>query len=133
MPTSLDDAHLALSSRQAPFHRSMQARTSPNSRVRAANQNPEDERIAPVLHAIGGPTSHYGCPLLALSGRSLSLLPMSANDPKRTFQRSRDGIGRVFAVGKSSIPMPDTVRLTARQKIAVLIDYNDHGLGVLPE
>lgn len=35
--------------------------------------------------------------------------------------------------GESSIPMPDTVRLTARQKIAVLIDYNDHGLGVLPE
>ena len=34
---------------------------------------------------------------------------------------------------ESSIPMPATVRLTVRQKIAVLIDYNHHGLGVLPE
>ena len=34
---------------------------------------------------------------------------------------------------ESSIPMPETVRLTVRQKIAVLIDYNHHGLGVLPE
>jgi hypothetical protein len=34
---------------------------------------------------------------------------------------------------ESSIPMPETVRLTVRQKIAVLIEYNHHGLGVLPE
>jgi hypothetical protein len=134
MATSLDDAHLALSRPAGPIssQHARQERTRTVD-VRAANQNPEDKRIAPVLHAIGGPTSHYGCPLLALSGRSLSLLPMPANDPKRTFQRSRDGIGPSLRGGERSIPMPDTVRLTARQKIAVLIDYNGHGLGVLPE
>ena len=52
---------------------------------------------------------------------------MSANDPKRTFQRAEP------LRWESSIPMPETVRLTVRQKIAVLIDYNHHGLGVLPE
>ena len=58
---------------------------------------------------------------------------MSANDPKRTFDHSRDGIWVERLRWESSIPMPETVRLTVRQKIAVLIDYNHHGLGVLPE
>ena len=35
--------------------------------------------------------------------------------------------------GEARFQLPDTVRRTARQKIAVLIDYHDHGLGVLPE
>jgi len=58
---------------------------------------------------------------------------MSAHDPKRTFHHSRDGIWAERLRWESSIPMPENVRLTVRQKIAVLIDYNYHGLGVLPE
>jgi hypothetical protein len=73
------------------------------------------------------------CPLSGAKRTSLIGWPMSANDPKRTFHRSRDGIGRSFRGGKARCQLPDTVGLTERQKIAVLIDYNDHGLGVLPE
>ena len=35
--------------------------------------------------------------------------------------------------GEAQFQLPDTVTRKARQKIAVLIDYHDHGLGVLPE
>ena len=50
-----------------------------------------------------------------------------------TMSMSRDGIWVERLRWESSIPMPETVRLTVRQKIAVLIDYNHPGLGVLPE
>ena len=57
---------------------------------------------------------------------------MSAIDQSGRFSVLAMDWAEFLAVG-SSISMPDTVRRTARQKIAVLIDYHDHGLGVLPE